>query len=237
MLPKSSNLAVKIETEWVHNAIEHVMAVSEDMPSMKDALSGDEKEDWSTAIDAELSQIEKLRIWEIVEVPTDANIISCRLDSSLKSLNNNLGSIIPKRSLQLYASPHFAFSSPLQHHAENEIIFMQFPPHYRQFHDLPPEFAKLPDLKLACQLERPLYGTKQGVHHWYEEVFSTFTNLGYTAYQADVTVFYKVNGKDYTIVAVATNDFTIIGNSTKTTSLIKEQLSKRFEIADLGPIN
>ena len=49
-------------------------------------------------------------------------------------------------------------------------------------------------------------------------------------------VFYKFSGKEYTIVAAATDDFTIIGDSTKSTSLVKKHLADHFEIVDLGPI-
>ena len=42
----------------------------------------------------------------------------------------------------------------------------------------------------------------------------------------------------YTIVAAATNDFTIIANSSdRANFLIHSELAKRFEVSDLGPIN
>ena len=46
--------------EWIEEAVEHALAISEDVPTIKEALNGDEKADWSSAIDTELNQIEKL---------------------------------------------------------------------------------------------------------------------------------------------------------------------------------
>ncbi|KAH0588149.1 hypothetical protein H2248_006868, partial [Termitomyces sp. 'cryptogamus'] len=39
--------------EWIEEAIQHALVVSKDIPSIKDALDGGEKEDWTSAIDAE----------------------------------------------------------------------------------------------------------------------------------------------------------------------------------------
>lgn len=232
------------------------------MPSIKEALSGTETQNWYSAIDAELSQIEKLGTWTIVETPPDVNIIPCRYVLRRKrGADGNIACykarLVAKGFKQQFgvdytetfaptvraASLRILLSIAASHGAaieqadvknaylnsslkENEIIYMQFPPFYHRFCNLPPEFEKLPDSKLACRLKRPLYGTKQGAHHWYEEVYTTFTDLGYTACQADVAVFYKVDGNNYTIVAVATDDFTIIGDSDKATTLIKRQLSE-----------
>ncbi|KAG6838886.1 hypothetical protein H0H87_002204, partial [Tephrocybe sp. NHM501043] len=65
--------------KWYQDIMEHTLALSEDKPSIKDMLSGDEKEDWTSAIKAELAQIKKLGRWEITPTPINANIIGCRL--------------------------------------------------------------------------------------------------------------------------------------------------------------
>ena len=53
------------------------MTVSKDVPSIKNVLSDDKKEEWSATIDAKLNQIKKFGIWEIVEISTNTNIIPC----------------------------------------------------------------------------------------------------------------------------------------------------------------
>src|SRR6266481_3852572 len=76
-----------------------------------------------------------------------------------------------------------------------------------------------------------------GAHHWYAELKQVFQKHGFVALQADEVVFYKFLGKEYAIVVAATDDFTIIGDSTQSTSLVKKHLADHFEIVDLGPIN
>ncbi|KAG6870378.1 hypothetical protein C0995_013404, partial [Termitomyces sp. Mi166 len=48
------------DAKWVHKTIKHALAASEDVPTIKEALHGTEKHNWSSAIDAELTQIKKL---------------------------------------------------------------------------------------------------------------------------------------------------------------------------------
>jgi hypothetical protein len=65
------------------------------------------------------------------------------------------------------------------------------------------------------------------------EVKTFFTKLKYSISITDEVIFYKVDGDQYTIVATATDDFTV----NRVSQLIQKQLTERFEISDLGPIN
>ncbi|KAG6858665.1 hypothetical protein C0995_014896 [Termitomyces sp. Mi166 len=60
-IPEPSSVKIDSnDVSWVQEAIEHAMAVSKDVPTIKEALSGIENHNWSSAIDTELAQIEKL---------------------------------------------------------------------------------------------------------------------------------------------------------------------------------
>jgi hypothetical protein len=55
--------------------METALALSEDEPKIREALNGEEREAWIAAINAELAQMEKVKAWEPVIAPPDANII------------------------------------------------------------------------------------------------------------------------------------------------------------------
>ena len=65
------------EAEWFQQGIEQaaMVANSEDEPTLKEALSGDERGEWLKSIEAELTQIENLHTWDLVEAPPRTNII------------------------------------------------------------------------------------------------------------------------------------------------------------------
>jgi predicted trehalose synthase len=72
--------------------VENAMAISEDEPSLREALNGDERATWIDAIEAELAQMEKVNAWIPVIPPSDANIIPSRYVFCHK--RNETGSIV-----------------------------------------------------------------------------------------------------------------------------------------------
>jgi hypothetical protein len=119
---------------------------------------------------------------------------------------------------------------------DNIVIYSELPPKYNLFHELLPELRNKPRVIIKWLLS--VYRSKQGAHNWYAEVKKIFTDLGYIVSLADEAVFFEIDGNKYTIVAVATDDFTVIADSTKSANLlIQKQLMEHFEISDLGPIS
>ena len=119
---------------------------------------------------------------------------------------------------------------------ENITLYSELPPKYESFRELPEDLRSKP--KVVSKWFVSVYGSKQGAHDWYAEVKKFFTEIGYSISMADEAVFYKIEGEVFTIVAAATDDFTVIADSMDTANnLIQKELTTRFEISDLGPIN
>jgi hypothetical protein len=116
-----------------------------------------------------------------------------------------------------------------------EDIYMALPPNYDEYTTLGPISSSFHHP--VCKLKKGLYGTKQAGRGWYMKLRDTFLSLGYSVSTSDLAVFFKYSGNKYTIVAAATDDFTIIGDSLPSVTLIKKQLDEHFEIVDLGEIN
>lgn len=115
-----------------------------------------------------------------------------------------------------------------------EDIYVELPPSYTEFRPLPPHLSQK---RAVCKLKKGLYGTKQAGRGWYMKLRDTFIKLGYKVSTADLGVFYKFSSPNkYTIVAVATDDLTIIAESNESAQLIKDQLNQHFELVDLGEI-
>ena len=72
--------------------MESALAISEDEPSLREALSGDERQAWLDAIEAELAQMEKVNAWVPVIPPPGANVIPSLFVFRRK--RNDKGSIV-----------------------------------------------------------------------------------------------------------------------------------------------
>lgn len=263
------------ETEWFSTAIEFALAVAGDEPQTVDEALGraDEAPQWLEAIETELSQIEKLKTWDIVEAPPGTNIVKCRYTFRYKrdaegKIARYRACLVAKGYSQTYGVDYHETFAPVvklatlcvllsfaaskgsiiyQADVKNaylnadieDIVYMELPPHYARFRG---ETLKLhrelfPGKRLACKLNKPLYGTKQGAHDWYQKLRATFLLLEYKVLEADQAVFYKIDGDQYTIVAAATDDFTIVADTVENANMIKKQLNKHFEIVDLGDLS
>ena len=252
--------------------MESALAISEDEPSLREALSGSEHEAWRDAIEAELTQMEKVATWVPVIPPPDANIILSLFVFRRK--RNDTGSIVwykarlvVKGYKQQFGVDYMDTFAPTVHAPtlrillsfaaqngatihqcdikntylnsrlkDNIILYSELPPKYESFRQLPPDLKDEP--KVVSKWFVSVYGLKQGAHDWYAKVKKFFTDHGYSVSSANEAVFYKIKDKDFIIVAAATDDFTIITNSQDTTNfLIHTELTRCFEVSNLGPIN
>ena len=275
-----ANLAVSLDLdsggveanlgEWF-GGIEEAMAMSEDEPSLEEAMKGDEASKWITAMREEITQIEKVHTYDIVETPPEVNVVPCRWVFRRK--RNGEGQVVRHKARlvakgfkqQFGVDYHETFaptvrpatlrlllavaaqkgSIVVQADAKNaylhgtlepnEIIYMDLPPKYSLFHDIPPN---LKNKSIVCRLWRPLYGSKQGANRFRKFLVEIMMKLGFTVCNADEAVFYKFNPDgSYVIVPTATDDFTIIADSDKSANDFQDNLEKHVELVRLGPIN
>ena len=93
------------------------------------------------------------------------------------------------------------------HLKDNISLCSELPPKYESFCELPLELKNKP--RVVSKWFISVYGSKQGGHDWYNEVKNFFMGIGYTISSADEAVFYKLEVDKFTIVAAATDDFSI----------------------------
>ena len=121
----------------------------------------------------------------------------------------------------------------------DKVVLMNIPKFYKLFRQLPEAFKKLlrEGKRVVLQLKWLLYGTKQGAHHWYEELKRILELLGFKVSIADEATFYKIDGNRFLILTTTTDDFTIVTNSCALSTETKAQLNQHFELVNLGNIN
>jgi hypothetical protein len=85
----------------------------------------------------------------------------------------------------------------------------------------------------VCLLLKAIYGLKQSPALWYATLSGFLKGLGYSALDADMSVFVKGT----TFVAVYVDDLLIVGPHMEQINKLKQSLSNRFKMTDLGPCN
>jgi hypothetical protein len=102
----------------------------------------------------------------------------------------------------------------------------------------PEGFVEKGQEHLVCKLNKALYGLKQEPRSWYEKIDSFFLQQGFMRRKSDPNMYTRFDELGYIVlISLYVDDLIITGNAEKLIDEIKEQLSKLFEIKDLGELH
>lgn len=88
----------------------------------------------------------------------------------------------------------------------------------------------------VLKLKRSLPGLKQAGYEWSEELVSVFGKLGYTRSQVDQAVYYRHSNDKHTVITVSVDDMDVTSRHRCHIDKFKTQLTKYFDIMDLGEL-
>ena len=88
----------------------------------------------------------------------------------------------------------------------------------------------------VCKLKKALYGLKQAPRAWYAHIDSFLTSISFIKNVVDPNLYFKVFDGFPVILILYVDDLFLTGNE-KLIAGCKEQLSKEFEMKDIGPMH
>ena len=104
-------------------------------------------------------------------------------------------------------------------------VYMSLPPGY----DAPRTSGSV-----VCRLKKALYGLKQSPRAWFGRFRFTMKKYGYKQSDADHTLFLKKVGDKITVLIIYVDDMIVTGNDLTEMSKLKDYLSSKFDMKDLG---
>ncbi len=87
---------------------------------------------------------------------------------------------------------------------------------------------------LVCKLEKSLYGQKQSGRNWNGILHDCLTENDFTQNPADHCVYAKETEQGKIIMIIWVDDLIITGSNKKEMKDVKEMLSEKFKMKDLG---
>ncbi|RVX21440.1 Retrovirus-related Pol polyprotein from transposon TNT 1-94 [Vitis vinifera] len=89
---------------------------------------------------------------------------------------------------------------------------------------------------LVCRLKKSLSGLKKAPRQWYKKFDSFMVEHGFGRTTSDHCVFVKkFSNEEFVILLLYVDDMLIVGHDTSKIDKLKKELSKSFEMKDLGP--
>lgn len=227
--------------------------------SLQEALEGPEKTQWLAAVQDELQSFEKNSAWELVDVPKDGTIVQCKwvLRKKYDSANNvrYRARLVAKGFTQKYGVDYTETFSPVVRHTTLRLLFALSVKLGLEVSHLDVKTAflngdleetiymKMPDCynsgTSVCnvlKLKKAIYGLKQASRAWNKKVDNCLISDGYKRSKIEPCMYIKEINKCKTIVTVYVDDFFIFSNDKIETKNLKQILSNKFSIKDLGEV-
>ena len=220
------------------------------------------KEDaWKNAMDCEIEAIERNGTWELTDLPTGHKAIDLKWVYKLKRDTN--GEIL-KHNARLVAKGYvqkqgidfeeaFAPVTRLEtvrlllalaaknewevHHLDVKSAFLNGKLYEEVYVNQPEGYVKEGHERKVYKLFKALYGLRQAPRAWYTQLNKCLEKLGFTKCPLEHAVYTKREGDESLIIGVYVDDLIITGTSVANIVKFKNEMSREFEMSDLGKLS
>lgn len=233
---------------------------SEDSPTWSQAMRSEDAELWREALEKEYDAMKRHQVWETIDasqIPKGAVI----LDSMpLAKIKRNPDGTIAKYKARLVArgdkqteSSYDETFAPVTKHTTLRIVVATASAEGMELHQMDVKTAFLhgdldrpiylrlpPDAKgerKIVLLRKSLYGLKQSPRLWNKNLDTYLVSEGFRASEYDPALYLKHDEKGLVaMVAVYVDDLTIATRDMTIMNTIKDNLSRRYEMEDMGEL-
>ncbi|KAG8480706.1 hypothetical protein CXB51_025391 [Gossypium anomalum] len=227
-----------------------------------EAISCEDSKKWMFAIQEEMKSLHKNRTWDLVKLPKGRKVVRCKW--VFKKKEGTLGVEEPRYKARLVAKGYSqilgvdftdVFSLVVKHSSIRALLGIV------AMHDLeleqldvktaflhgeleediymqqPEGFTVLENEDYVCLLKKSLYGLKQSPRQWYKRFDSFMTSHDFKRNSFDSCVYFKKNSDgSFVYLLLYVDDMLIAVTDKGEIRKVKAQLSKEFEMKDLGTV-
>ena len=241
--------------------VAYALPVVDDVPStFSEAVRSTENDRWKDAMEEEMQSLQKNKTWKLTQLPKGKKAVECKWIFAKKEEfpdKNDVrykARLVAKGYAQKEGVDYNEVFSPVVKHSSIRILLAlvaqlnlelaQLDVKTAFLHgDLKEEiYMSQPDgFKVAgkenwvCKLSKSLYGLKQSPRQWYKRFDQFMMGQKYTRSKYDHCVYLrKLRDDSYIYLLLYVDDMLIASKSQVEIDKMKAQLSKEFEMKDLG---
>ncbi|WZZ85883.1 hypothetical protein YC2023_114462 [Brassica napus] len=227
-----------------------------DEPASWHEAKGSKK--WTNAYQDEIDSINKNNTWILVDKPTGVKIIGLKWVFKVKrnadgSINKFKARLVSKGYVQEHGIDFDEVFAPVArletirlliglsaankweiHHLDVKTAFLHGELNEEVYVSHPKGFEKKGEEHKVFKLSKALYGLRQAPRAWNTKLDQILKRLGFKKCSKESSVYQKESGGKLLIVAIYVDDLIVTGNSAKEINDFKKDMSKNFEMSDLG---
>nr|GEV05823.1 hypothetical protein [Tanacetum cinerariifolium] len=181
---------------------------------------------WIEAMQEELHQFDRLQVRELVDKPFGKSEKGVDFEESFAPVAR----LEAVRIFVAYAA-HKSF--PI-YQIDVKTVFLNGPLKEEVYVAQPDGFVDPDHPKKVYRLRKPLYGLKQALRAWYDELSKLLTSKGFTKGIIDPTLFTIRYGEDILLVQIYVDDIIFGFTNPKYSKRFEKLMQSRFEMSLIG---
>ena len=234
----------------------------QDPSSVAEARSAPDKVKWEKAMETEMKSLHSNEVWELVEPPPDRKVVGNKWIFKRKvdadgAVERYKARLVAQGCTQKFGLDYEETFSPVVRFESIRSIVALGAQHKLQLHQMdvstaflhgelteevymkqPEGYVEPGKEHLVCRLKRSIYGLKQSPRCWNHALDSQLKEMGFKQTSSDPCLYVYVNSEGVMfLVAVYVDDIVLGGRSEAEMNAVKEELSQKFEMKDLGPLH
>ncbi|CAB4042957.1 Retrovirus-related Pol poly from transposon TNT 1-94, partial [Paramuricea clavata] len=247
------------DDDVINYNVDYCCATSVYPKSYKEAIKSKDSEKWCEAMNEEISSLSENNTYTLTKLPEGKSIVGARWVYTVKEGKNGEKSYkaryVAKGYSQVPEVDYFETFSPTAkitsirmlmqlaldldmevHQMDVKTAYLNAPVDCELYIEQPEGFVKHSESgeMLVCKLNKSLYGLKQSGRNWNHMLHTFLTSKGFTQLVSDPCVYIKKQNGKTTILLIWVDDIIIASNSTPSLKQVKDDLSCKFKMKDLG---
>jgi transposase InsO family protein len=232
--------------------------VGEEPTTVKEALEGPDSTEWKKAMEEEYSSIMKNKTWTLEVLPAGRKAIGSKWVFKIKydskgNIEKYKARLVAKGYSQMEGIDYNETFAPVAKFNSIRILISLAAKYDLELHQMdvktaflngnleeeiymqqPEAFIEQGKENKVCRLQKSIYGLKQAGRSWYKKIDDFFLKLGFQRTHADCCVYHQEQEDIILLIAIYVDDLIILSNDLDSLNYLKAELSKKFEMKDLG---
>lgn len=253
-VPRRSNRSKRKPCEW-WKATANIALSAQQIPiSYKKAVESDNFDFWKPGIDKEHECLLRNQTWTLVRREPGMHVLPSKYVFRVKN-GGPKARLVALGCRQMYGIDYLETFAPVVKLTTIRVLLALAAVHDFDIEQMDvttaflngdldqdiymqiPEGLRTPKNEgMVCKLRKSLYGLKQAPRQWYAKIHTFLVvDLKFKASMNDPCLYVQKFESNILIIALYVDDLLIVGNCKTEIVKIKGELSKRFEMKDLGP--
>ena len=242
----------------VDDGIEDSIMMDDDHVSYDEAIQSKDSGKWLDAMNSEIESMHINKVWTLENVPKGSIPIGCKWIFKKKigadgKIETYKARLVAKGYRQILGIDYDETFSPVAMHKSIRIMlaiaafydyeiwqmdvktaFLNGDLEEHIYMTQPEGFEVSGSAGKACKLQRSIYGLKQASRSWNTRFDATVKEFGFAQNEDDPCIYRKDNGGVLIFLVLYVDDILIMGSNIQMLKSVKEWLSSKFSMKDLG---